>query len=67
MLQSAVSKEYRLLRGKAIECVSLIGVSVGKERFLRDVRVVMEELAKTQMQQSDDDPQTSFTLQGTVH
>lgn len=63
VLQTATSKEYRLLRGKAIECVSLIGVAVGKDRFLRDVRVVMEELAKTQMQETSDDPQTSFTLQ----
>ena len=26
-------KELRLLRAKALECVSLVGLAVGKERF----------------------------------
>ena len=29
---NAVDKDYRLLRGKAIECISLIGLAVGAEK-----------------------------------
>lgn len=32
IMQNAVSKEMRLLRGKTIECISLIGLAVGKEK-----------------------------------
>lgn len=31
-LSNAVQKELRLLRGKTIECISLIGLAVGKEK-----------------------------------
>jgi hypothetical protein len=32
IMQNAVSKEMRLLRGKTIECISLIGLAVGKDK-----------------------------------
>ena len=32
IVQNATPKEYRLLRGKTIECISLIGLAVGQER-----------------------------------
>lgn len=32
IFENAVSKEYRLLRGKCIECISLIGLAVGKDK-----------------------------------
>ena len=32
IVQNAVPKEYRLLRGKTIECISLIGLAVGQEK-----------------------------------
>ena len=32
IVENAVQKELRLLRGKTIECVSLIGLAVGKEK-----------------------------------
>lgn len=32
IIQSAVTPEYRLLRGKTIECVSFIGLAVGSEK-----------------------------------
>ena len=32
IVQNATSKDYRLLRGKTIECISLIGLAVGTER-----------------------------------
>lgn len=36
-----------MLRGKTIECVSLIGLSVGRAVFLNDANAVMELLLKT--------------------
>lgn len=35
IMQNAVSKEMRLLRGKTIECISLIGLAVGKDKVLK--------------------------------
>lgn len=32
IVQNATPKEYRLLRGKTIECISLIGLAVGQEK-----------------------------------
>ena len=32
IMANAVSKEHRLLRGKTIECISLIGLAVGQEK-----------------------------------
>lgn len=38
IVENAVQKELRLLRGKTIECISLIGLAVGKDkvRLYRD-------------------------------
>jgi len=64
VLNGAVGKEFRVLRGKAMECISLIGVAVGKEKFLPDAREVLETMIKTQSSHLDpDDPQISFLLQ----
>jgi hypothetical protein len=41
ILTHASSKEYQLLRAKALECISLVGMAVGKERFRMDARKVM--------------------------
>lgn len=32
IMAQATAKEYRLLRGKTIECISLIGLAVGQEK-----------------------------------
>ncbi len=32
IMSEATAKEYRLLRGKTIECISLIGLAVGQEK-----------------------------------
>jgi len=64
LLQSAQGKDHRMLRGKAMECISLIGVAVGKERFGPDAKEVMEILITTQTSALEpDDPQVSFLLQ----
>lgn len=65
LFQNAVSSELRLLRGKTIECISLIGLAVGKEKFLVDCQDVMETLLRTQTNfdnLEDDDPQISYMI-----
>lgn len=63
IVANAHGKEYRTLRGKAIECISLVGTAVGKEKFLADAKAVMELMHNTQSQLAADDPQVSFMLQ----
>ncbi|XP_055334387.1 importin-5-like [Paramacrobiotus metropolitanus] len=46
--QNIHQKEFRLLRGKAIECISLIGMCVPREKFFQDANEVMQMLLKTQ-------------------
>ncbi|XP_049800660.1 importin-5 [Schistocerca nitens] len=64
IIQNANSEELKTLRGKAIECVSLIGLAVGPEKFMRDASEVMDLLLKTQTtgELADDDPQTSYLI-----
>nr|CAG4651581.1 EOG090X00U8 [Triops cancriformis] len=65
IIQHAVTPELRLLRGKTIECVSLIGLAVGAEKFTRDASEVMDMLLKTQTEggeMADDDPQVSYMI-----
>eukprot|EP00731_Ephydatia_muelleri_P030234 Em0021g757a len=65
IMANAVAKDYRLLRGKTIECISLIGLAVGQEKFMQDAQEVMDLLLKVQMQQGEmdaDDPQISYMI-----
>ncbi|KAF8785478.1 Importin-5 like protein [Argiope bruennichi] len=65
IIQNANEPVLRLLRGKTIECVSLIGLAVGKEKFLSDASEVMDLLLKTQTAGapiSEDDPQLSYMI-----
>uniref|UniRef100_A0A1I7YJ02 Importin-5 n=1 Tax=Steinernema glaseri TaxID=37863 RepID=A0A1I7YJ02_9BILA len=61
---SAQHDQLRLLRGKTIECISLIGLAVGSEMFLNDAREVMQLLLETQTKfdSSSDDPQFSYMI-----
>ena len=48
-----------------IECISLIGLAVGPEKFTADAAEVMEMLLKTQTgdnEMADDDPQMSYMI-----
>eukprot|EP00929_Paragymnodinium_shiwhaense_P080785 TRINITY_DN4214_c0_g1_i1.p1 TRINITY_DN4214_c0_g1~~TRINITY_DN4214_c0_g1_i1.p1 ORF type:complete len:1120 (-),score=304.71 TRINITY_DN4214_c0_g1_i1:125-3484(-) len=45
-------KENRL-RGKAFECMSLLGMAVGKERFLPDAKEAVAEMLKTPLEADD--------------
>eukprot|EP01119_Soliformovum_irregulare_P006133 TRINITY_DN1791_c0_g1_i1.p1 TRINITY_DN1791_c0_g1~~TRINITY_DN1791_c0_g1_i1.p1 ORF type:complete len:1082 (-),score=281.10 TRINITY_DN1791_c0_g1_i1:40-3285(-) len=64
ILLNANTKEFRTLRGKAMECCTLIGVAVGKDKFYPDAKDIMEMMLKTQTTVLDnDDPQVGFLLQ----
>lgn len=62
---STGKEDLRVLRGKAIECISLIGMAVGKELFCKDASDVMQMLLATQtgnIKLADDDPQLSYMM-----
>ena len=62
---NATTSDLRLLRGKTIECISLIGLAVGKDKFLADCQDVMETLLRTQTNfenLEDEDPQISYMI-----
>lgn len=45
LFKNAVSPDYRMLRGKTMECISLIGLAVGKEKVcLIDFRKLFEHV-----------------------
>ncbi|XVF30792.1 hypothetical protein REPUB_Repub16aG0089000 [Reevesia pubescens] len=57
-------KSNRMLRAKAMECISLVGMAVGKDKFRDDAKQVMEVLMSLQgSQMESDDPTTSYMLQ----
>ncbi|PAA65847.1 hypothetical protein BOX15_Mlig010097g1 [Macrostomum lignano] len=64
IMENAVQKELSLLRGKTIECISLIGLAVGKEKFLADASAVMQMLLRTQTDHplAEDDPQMTYMI-----
>lgn len=63
ILATANDEKFRLLRGKTMECISLIGIAVGKEVFAPDAVAVMQVLSQSQAGgMSDDDPQISYML-----
>ncbi|XP_018335482.1 importin-5 [Agrilus planipennis] len=65
IIKNANKEELKLLRGKTIECVSLIGLAVGPEKFLNDAGDVMDMLLATHGESGElpeDDPQTSYLI-----
>ncbi len=36
LFKNAITPDYRMLRGKTMECISLIGLAVGKEKVCLD-------------------------------
>jgi len=64
MLQTCTGKDQRTLRGKTMECISLIGIAVGRDIFINDAKEVMDQFHATQTSAMDpDDPQVSYLLQ----
>lgn len=63
VLKEEQSKEYRLLRAKAMECATLIALAVGKERMGQDASGLVQLLGHIQNNVSEpDDPQASYLL-----
>jgi hypothetical protein len=63
VLREEQSKEYRLLRAKAMECATLIALAVGKERMGQDAIALVNLLGAIQQNIVDaDDPQASYLL-----
>ncbi|XP_011304534.1 importin-5 [Fopius arisanus] len=64
IIQNANQQDHKILRGKTIECVSLIGLAVGSEKFISDASEVMDMLLITHSEGAlpDDDPQVSYLI-----
>ena len=63
VLQKQSEKEYRLLRGKAMECATLIALAVGRERLGQDAMTLVKLLANIQTNITDaDDPQAQYLM-----
>ena len=63
VLKEEQSKEYRLLRAKAMECATLIALAVGKERMATDALELVNLLGRIQQNiTDDDDPQAQYLL-----
>ncbi|XP_026818169.1 importin-5-like [Rhopalosiphum maidis] len=65
IIHNAVAPELKVLRGKTIECVSLIGLAVGQEKFLADASVIMDlmlAIYNKDEKLSEYDPQTSYII-----
>ena len=64
ILVTATDKTLRTLRAKAIECISLVGMAVGKEKFSVHAKAIMEALMQIQSAPMDeDDPTGGYLLQ----
>lgn len=63
VLKEEQSKEYRLLRAKAMECATLIALAVGKEKMNQDALNLVQLLGHIQQNIVDaDDPQSQYLL-----
>ncbi|KAI9303801.1 armadillo-type protein [Cunninghamella echinulata] len=63
ILRQATDKQYRLLRCRAIECASLIGLAIGKETFAPYTDSFIQILAQIQQTATEpDDAQTTYLL-----
>merc|ERR1719316_912420 len=63
-VMTATSEKESRLRGKAFECISLLGVAVGKDKFLPDAQGVMGEMMKTST--TFEDIQSDYIKQASV-
>lgn len=65
IMENANGDDYRMVRGKTIECISLIGLAVGAEKFMEDAQAIMSKLLQTQADiesWEDDDPQITYMM-----
>ena len=52
-VQNCKDDKERMLRGKAFECMSLLGLAVGRKKFAPDVMQAMTEMASMPMKADD--------------
>lgn len=61
IVHTPVSQEFRLLRGRAIECMTILGQSVPRESFIGEARELADLLLAQESSGIDsDDPQRPF-------
>jgi len=53
-IMQATGEKQRRLRGKSFECMSLLGIAVGKEKFLPDAREAVGQMLNTQLDDEED-------------
>jgi hypothetical protein len=64
ILEKANDRSYQMMRAKALECISLVGMAVGKEKFAADAGGIMQYMQNVQAAGLDpDDPFASYMLQ----
>ena len=66
ILSNANDEPVRLLRAKALECATLVGMAVGRERFRGHARAVLDIMVRLQNTPpaEADDPTPGYLLQG---
>lgn len=65
IIQNATDEKLKILRGKAIESISLIGLAVGRDKFVPDATDVMNLLLRQQTgdeKLAEDDPQLAYMI-----
>lgn len=53
LVMTATGEKQNRLRGKAFECMSLLGLAVGKEKFLPDAHQAIDAMLKTPLDADD--------------
>ena len=56
-------EDTRVLRSRAVECLSLVAMAVGKDRFRPDAEAVMQALMHMQATCANDDDTSTYMLQ----
>ncbi|XP_065887455.1 importin-5-like isoform X2 [Dysidea avara] len=65
LMVDVLNEEDQVLIGKTVECITAIGMAVGKDKFMQDTEEVMQLLLKVHTEQwelEDDDPQISYMI-----
>ncbi|CAD5228158.1 unnamed protein product [Bursaphelenchus okinawaensis] len=63
ILSNSNSREFKALRGKTMECLSLIGIAVGRENFRADAAEIMNTLLQSGLTfDEEDDPELSYMI-----
>ncbi|GMH40252.1 hypothetical protein BSKO_08156 [Bryopsis sp. KO-2023] len=64
ILLSATDRKYQMLRAKALECVSLVGMAVGRDCFRNDAKDILQYLNQLNNSHLEpDDPIMSYMMQ----